>query len=180
MGRTIVYIATSLDGFIARNNDDVSWLDPFNEGGEDYGFTEFMKSVGTAVMGFRTYEQSLLHPERLLTGIKNYVVTRRSRSPAPAVDMEFWHGSLKDLISRIRQESNKDIYLVGGGRMVSAFIDEGLVDEIYQFVVPVLLNDGIPLYSGLRHEIRIRLVDVVPYASGIVRLRYSVREPLPA
>ena len=83
MSRVIVYIATSLDGFIARLDDDISWLDPFNAGGEDYGFADFMKTVGTAVMGARTWEQSLIHPERLLRGIKTYILTTRSLPSRP-------------------------------------------------------------------------------------------------
>jgi dihydrofolate reductase len=173
MARTIVYIATSLDGFIARKNDDISWLDPFSSGNEDYGFSEFISGIGTAVMGSRTYEQSLLHPDRFLPGIKHYILTGRSFDPPPGVDAEFWYGSLQDLVARIRQESKKDVYLVGGGKAISRFIDEDLVDEIRQFIVPVILNEGIPLYSGLRREISLRLIDSVPYRSGIVRVRYS-------
>jgi dihydrofolate reductase len=177
MSRVIVYIATSLDGFIARKDDDISWLDPFNAGGEDYGFSDFMKTVGTAVMGARTYEQSLTHPERLLTGIKTYILTSRSLPIAAGIDAELWHGTLSGLVKKIRQESSEDVYIVGGGQVISRFLDEGLVDEIRQFIVPVILKEGIPLYTGLSREIAFRLLQAVPYRSGIVQLRYGMSHP---
>ena len=172
MGRVVVYIAVSLDGFIARRDDDISWLDPYSGEGEDYGFGDLLKRTGTAVMGSRTYEQSLLHPERLLRGVKNYVLTRRSLQPAPEFDAVFWQGSLPALVEKIRQESEKDSWVVGGGQVISQFLNEGLVDEICLFIVPVLLHEGIPLCTGIRKEIRLKLTGTNPYPSGIVRLRY--------
>jgi dihydrofolate reductase len=176
MSRVIVYIATSLDGFIARRDDDISWLDPFHAGGEDYGYADFMKSIGTAVMGGRTYEQSRAHPERLLNGVKTYIITRRSLPPAPGIDTELWHGPFTGLVKKIRQESEDDVYIVGGGQVISGFLDEGLIDEICQFIVPVILKEGIPLYTGLKREISLQLIKAVPYRSGIVQLRYVVHQ----
>jgi dihydrofolate reductase len=175
MGKVVVFIATSLDGFIARKNDDISWLDPFSGGGEDYGYQEFIRNIGTAVMGARTYEQSIIHPERLLIGLKNYVLTGRPLPVAPGIDTEFWDGPLTGLVKKIRQESDRDVYVVGGGQVVSRFLDEGLVDEICQFIVPVILKEGIPLYTGLRQECTLDLIEAVPYRSGIVKLRYIPR-----
>ncbi len=100
MGRVVVYIATSLDGFIARKDDDISWLDPFSGGGEDYGYQEFIRNAGTAVMGARTYEQSIIHPERLLICLKNYVLTRRPLPVASGIDTEFWDGPLTGLVKK--------------------------------------------------------------------------------
>lgn len=174
MGKVLVYIASSLDGFIARRDDDISWLDKFSGDSVDYGYTEFMKNIGTAIMGARTYEQSLLHPERLLTSVKNYIITRRVLKTIPGIDTVFWHDSLSDLVATIKKESDLDIFIVGGGQIISRFIDEGLVDEVRQFIVPVILHDGIPLYSQLTREISLDLIDTVKYQTGIVELRYSL------
>lgn len=179
MSRIIVYIATSLDGFIARADDDLSWLDPFNTGGEDYGFADFMKNVGTAVMGARTWEQSRAHPERLLPGIKTYILTTRSLPSAPGIGAELWHGPLTELLKKIRQESKRDVYIVGGGKVISRFLDEGLIDEIRQFIVPVILKEGIPLYTGLTHEVSLQLVKAIPYRSGIVEMQYDFGSTAP-
>ncbi len=172
MGKVIVYIATSLDGFIARPDDDISWLDPFSAGGEDYGYGDFIRNIGTAVMGARTYEQSLVHPERLLTDLKNYILTSRSLPLAPGTRTELWYGPLSRLIEKIRGESEKDIFIVGGGQVISRFLDEGLVDEIHQFIVPVILRDGIPLYTGLQREISLNLIEATLYNTGIVKVRF--------
>ena len=174
MGRVLVFIATSLDGFIARPDDDISWLDPYSR--EDHGFTDLLRNTGAAVMGARTYRQSLVHPERLIGGMKNYVLSHRTLPRAPGIDITFWQGTLPGLIEEIRHESEKDVYLAGGGQVISRFLNEGLVDEICQFVVPVLLHDGIPLYTGIRHEIPLELAGADPYPSGIVRLRYIPQE----
>ncbi len=132
-------------------------------------------TIGTAVMGARTYEQALIHPERLLIGLKNYVLTRRTLPVAPGIDTEFWNGPAGSLIEKIRQESEKDVYIVGGGRIVSQFLQEGLADEMYLFIVPVIITDGIPLYTGLRQEISLDLIEAVSYSTGIVKLRYVPR-----
>ena len=71
------------------------------------------------------------------------------------------------------------MYIVGGGKVISRFLDEGLIDEIRQFIVPVILKEGIPLYTGLRHEISLHLVKAVPYSSGIVQLQYNFGSPAP-
>lgn len=176
MGQILVYIASSLDGFIARRDDDISWLDQYSGDSIDYGYPEFMKNVGTAIMGARTYEQSLLHPERLLASVKNYIITRRTLPVASGINTVFWKDSLSDLVATIKNESNKDAFLVGGGQIISRFIDEGLVNEIRQFIIPVILHDGIPLYSHLTREISLDLIDTVKYQTGIVELRYSLRK----
>jgi dihydrofolate reductase len=171
MGKVIVYIASSLDGFIARPDDDITWLEPFSAGG-DYGYGEFIRNVGTAVMGARTYEQSLAHPERLITGLKNYILTSRSLPIATGIDAELWNNPLPGLMKKIRQESEKDIFLVGGGQVISRFPDEGLVDEMNLFIVPVILREGIPLFSGIRREVTLRLDEATPFSTGIVKLQY--------
>ncbi len=180
MGKVLVYIASSLDGYIARRDDDISWLDRFSGDSEDYGYPGFMKNVGTAIMGARTYEQSLLHPERLLSSVKNYIITRRTLSVIPGIDTVFWHDTLPNLIETIKKESDMDIFIIGGGQIISRFIDEGLVDEIRQFIVPVILKDGIPLYSQLTREISLDLIDTKQYSTGIVELRYSLNKKLNA
>jgi dihydrofolate reductase len=95
MYKVIVYIAASLDGYIARKDDDVSWLDLYQVAGEDYGYSEFMKTVGTAIMGSRTYDQSVRHPERILTNIKTYVLSRKTMPVPSGASVEFYNGNLR-------------------------------------------------------------------------------------
>lgn len=172
MSKVVLYIAASLDGYIARKNDDISWLDPFQDGTEDYGFATFSKSIGATIMGARTYRQALLFPDRILKGVKNYVVSGEDLARVPGADIEFYHGDLKKLVSSVKNTVSKDIWLVGGGQLVSSFLNEGLIDEAQHFVAPILLKEGIPLYSGLKNEINLNLVETQTYRSGIVKLQY--------
>ena len=172
MHKVIVYIAASLDGYIARKDDDMSWLDFYQVAGEDYGYSGFIKTIGTAIMGARTYDQSMRHPERILTNIKTYVLSHRTTPVPSGASVEFYNGDLKALIDRIKNEDNRDIFVAGGGQVVCSFLNEGLVDELLYFVVPVLLKDGIPLYPTLKKEISLNLVETIPYKTGIVKLHY--------
>ncbi len=104
-----------------------------------------------------------------------HLLSRRSLPIASGIDTEFWNGPAVSLIEKIRQESEKDVYIAGGGRIVSRFLEEGLVDEIYQCIVPVIITDGIPLYTGLRQEFTLDLIEAVTYSTGIVKLRYVPR-----
>ncbi len=177
MGRFIAYIASSLDGFIARKDDDVSWLDAWSPAGEDYGFSGFLETVGTAVMGARTYEQILLHPERRLPGSVRICVLTRRYPHAPSDGTVFWHRSPAALAARIRRESGRDVYLAGGGKLISAFLNAGLVDELRLFLVPILLKEGIPLFVDLRQEMVLDLEDSRRFPTGITELRYKPRRP---
>lgn len=172
MSKVIIYIAATLDGYIARNNDDVSWLDAFQSPTEDYGFADFIRGIGTSIMGARTYQQSLIYPERILKGLQHYVLSAKALPLVPDADIEFYGDTSGRLIKKIKNESSKDIWIVGGGQTVCSFLNEGLVDEIQQFVVPVLLKEGIPLYPALNKEITLNLVETQAYPSGIVKLRY--------
>ena len=172
MHKVIAYIAASLDGYIAHKNDDVTWLDLYQVAGEDYGYSEFIKTIGTAIMGARTYDQSVRHPERMLTNIKNYVLSHKTMPIPSGASIEFYNGNLKALIDKIKNEDNRDIFIVGGGQVVCSFLNEGLVDELLHFIVPVLLKEGIPLYPTLKKEISLKLVEAIPYKTGIVKLHY--------
>lgn len=180
MGRVIAYIATSLDGYLAAKNDDLTWLDAYNSPGEDHGYAQFMKNVGAAVMGTRTYKQSLKHPERLITGTRNYVLSHAPMTTPPGVEAEFHEGRLAPLIAKIRTQTDRDIFVVGGGQVLSALLNASLVDELWHFVAPVLLGEGIPLYSALAKKVHLRLVDVLSYKTGIVRLRYVAGNQTPS
>lgn len=175
MGKVIVYIATSLDGYVAGKDDDISWLEHFNVPGEDYGFSEFIQNVGTAVMGARTYDQMLKHPERMLIGIKNYVLNDMPMTVLEGVDVEFYGGDLTALVEKIKKESDKDIFIVGGGQVVSSFLNADLVDELIHFVTPILLGGGISLYSALDKLIDLQLVETQSYETGLVKLRYALK-----
>jgi dihydrofolate reductase len=109
--------------------------------------------------------------------VKTYVLSGRAMPVPSHASVEFYSGNLKALVDRIKNEDNRDIFVVGGGQVVCSFLNEGLVDELLHFVVPVLLKEGIPLYPALKKEISLKLAEAIPYKTGIVKLHY-VRDAL--
>jgi dihydrofolate reductase len=88
-------------------------------------------------------------------------------------DVEYYNDDIKALIARIKKENDRNIFIVGGGQVVSSFLNAGLVDDVFHFAVPILLKEGIPLYSALSKEINFTLIEAVPYKTGILKLHYA-------
>jgi dihydrofolate reductase len=174
MSSVILYIAASLDGFIARKNGDVSWLDAYEAGEEDYGYADFYKGVGASVMGSKTYEKSLTFSDGIDKKMPTYVVTGRNLKAPAGANTVFYSGSLVELVSNIRKETEKNIWLVGGGLLAQSFLREDLVDRIILSTTPIILGDGISLFGNLKKEIDIELIEVKSYESGIVQADYKI------
>ena len=164
-----LFIATSLDGFIAERDGGVDWLFTDN----DYGYTSFFDSIETLIMGRRTYEQVLGFGEWPYGEKPTYVFTRN----APAGDhphVEFVSGDAGSFVEGLRRRSSGDIWLVGGAALVSVFRELRLIDEYILSVHPVLLGDGIPLFERPLPRESLRLREVISFDSGLVQLRYAV------
>jgi dihydrofolate reductase len=178
MSKVILYIAASLDGYIARPNGDVDWLDKYLDDTEDYGYTDFYKSVGTVVMGRKTYDQVLTFGAWPYKGAKTYVVTsapKAFRFAERAKDsIEAYSGNLPELISKIKRESHKDIWLVGGGELIAGFINDYLIDEVIITIVPRILGTGIPLFKPNRTEVSMVFKYEKSYLNGVIQLSYSL------
>jgi len=167
MPKVILFIATSLDGYIAGPQGEIDWL--FHDA--DYGYTAFFDSVEALVMGRKTYELSLTFGEWPYGDKPAYVFTRQT--PPDDSRVRFVAGDAAGLIAGLRARASKNIWLVGGAALVSDFLQQGLIDEFVISVHPLLLGAGIPLFeSGIpRHGLR--LAGVTPYESGLVQLRYT-------
>lgn len=172
MGNVILYIAASLDGFIARRDDDISWLTAYNGPDEDYGYAEFYAGVGAVILGARTYREALGFGAWPYAGKTTYVVTTRPLDARPDAAIQAFTGDMADLVAQIRRATDQDIWLVGGGRLLTAFSNQRLVDEIILTLVPLILGDGIPLFQGSVVEQSLQLTGSQVYANGLVQLRY--------
>lgn len=172
MRRIIVYVATSADGYIARPDGDVAWLDrPQPPGG--YGMSAFYKSVDTVLLGRKTYDLARKLGQGSYPGKTNYVFSRsRGRHRAPNV--QFVNEDVGQFARRLRRARGKDIWLVGGAELAAAFLDAGQVDEFIIHVVPILIGEGIPLVSPGRRGVPLALRSSRRYRDGVVRLHYSV------
>lgn len=169
--KVIIYIATSVDGYIAKPNNDLSFLSIVEKEGEDYGYADFIKTIDTVIVGRKTYDWVLTHvPEYAHTERKTYVVTRTPKPPAG--NAIFYTGNLKALVMQLKDEPGKDIFCDGGAEVVNALLQENLVDEMVISLIPVLVGDGIKLFNNGRPEQSLQLVSVKHFEKELVQLHY--------
>ena len=169
--KIIAYLAVSADGYIARPDGDVKWLDR-PEGSGDYGMSDFFKTIDTVILGRKTYELALSWGQTSYPGKKNYVFTRSGL--APAKNIEFVNENVADFAERLRKKKGKDIWLVGGADLNGSFLDAGAVDEFIIHVIPILIGDGIPLIPRRHRELQLDLISSHQYKDGVIRLHYLV------
>lgn len=163
------YVATSVDGLIADWGGKVDWLSPYF--GKDFGFRNFPDLSDTVVMGRRTYDGFLQRSRENPYEGKRFVVLSRSRTSGPHADL-FWEGHLVSLMLRLGKMGTRSVRIVGGGLVAGAFLEAGLIDEVQQFVVPVALGSGTPVFGPLRDVASLQLTDTQSFPNGVLRLRY--------
>jgi dihydrofolate reductase len=177
--KIIVYIATSADGFIARSDGSVDWLDRPSPKG-DYGMGAFYKSIDTILWGRKTYDMALDFQRKGVTGsafdtkVKNYVFTRSQPQPAPPPGVEFVNEPIKAFATRLRQEKGKHIWMMGGAGIIASFLDQGEIDEFMIHVIPKFIGEGIPLIAPSRRTVPLELISSTKFTDGVVKLHYAV------
>ena len=168
-----VFVGTSLDGFIARPNDDLDWLP--EGGGEPHGYNEFMASVDTLVIGRKTFEKVLTlgawpYGEKRVVVLSSRPV---DLSAAHGGVVEQMAGSPAEIVSRLAARGAQHLY-VDGGITIQRFLRAGLVHRLIITRVPVLIGEGIPLFGSLPRDVRLRHVATRNYPSGLVQSEYAV------
>ena len=174
-----VFIATSLDGFVARRDRQLDWLMKQDTNGEDHGFDEFMASVDGLVMGRGSY-QTVLGFDQEWPYTKPVVVLSRSLSPSDvpaelAGKVEISALEPVALMEKLGQDGWSCVY-VDGGRVVQSFIRLGLVESIVLTQVPILIGDGLPLFGELERDIDLELLSSKAFCSGMVQSHYRVKK----
>jgi dihydrofolate reductase len=168
----LYYVACSLDGYIATSDGGVDWLEPFQAGGEDYGFAEFYSSVDAPVMGSRTYEFALEHRPWQAPDKPSWVFTSRDLPIAhPSVTLTSEDPA--KVIDSIGERGLKRIWLMGGGKLAASFRARGLISRYIVAVVPIILGEGIPMIAADSRQDALRLIEVKPYPNGLVQLSYE-------
>jgi dihydrofolate reductase len=171
MTKVFAGMAMSPDGFIARNDGDLSWLNETMVKGEDYGFAESLRRTGLVIVGANTYRAMA----GMAAGVKTYVV---SHHPPPArlgKNVSFYSGDLGALVARARAETDKDVCVFGGGNLLGQLIALDLVDELTVSVAPALAGGDIRFFGDVAPAKRLRLADCKRFpASGIVVLTYTL------
>ena len=167
MRKLKLYIATSLDGYIAGPNGELDWLKA--AGDLDYGYRDFYASIDTTLMGNATYQVTLTvdtfpYPEKT-----NYIFTRSTPPDTPHV--RFISGNVAAFVRALKEAPGKDIWLVGGGQINTIMLNAGLIDELILTVFPLVLGRGIPLFAPDATRSGFRTVGCETYATGLIQWR---------
>jgi dihydrofolate reductase len=181
--RVTIHMAASLDGFIARKDGSVDWLETSDEfvDGDTMApeFVEaFLKTIDCYVMGSRTYETALSFNAKGLGwsyGDKPTFVLTSRQLPRIRDNVEFYSGDLAQFVNECLRPAFRSIWFVGGGAVSTECLRLGLADEVRYSILPILIGDGIPFFDKLDRDIALHLAEVKAYKSGTVELLYEMR-----
>ncbi|MEH2167973.1 MAG: dihydrofolate reductase family protein [Nostoc sp.] len=171
MTKVTLYIAASLDGYIARTDGGIEWLSILDTEGEDYGYTAFYESIDAIVLGSKTYEVGLgfdrwPYPEK-----KSFVFTQRNFQ-SDREDVVFVSDPIKQALANIEAQGFKNIWLVGGGKLINSFLQHCLIDEYIISTIPIILGGGIHLFPPSNHEEKLELINSQQYSTGLLQAHY--------
>ena len=172
--KIIVNIATSADGHIARPDGNLDWLTNRPAPKDFYGLAEFSRTVDAKILGRKTFDISLKMGAPFRTDDVHYVFSRSSPPASVPPGVQFVTESIGAFAERIRKQSGKNIWLMGGGEIIGSFLDEGAIDEFIISIVPIFIGEGIPLLASRHREIPLRLRSSQPFPDGVVQLHYDV------
>lgn len=169
-----IYIATSLDGYIAKPNDDLSFLKLVEKEGEDYGYAEFTATIDTIILGRKTYDWVLkeIGSSHYDNGDRNVYVITRTEKPNVG-KTTFYTGDLTELVQQLKSQNGKNIYCDGGAEIINELLKKDLIDEMIISVIPVLLGSGTRLFKDGRPEQQLELVNAKTFETGLLQMYYK-------
>ena len=169
----IVYVATSADGFIARTDGSVDWLNRPQPKG-NYGMSSFYRLIDTCVLGRKTYEQSVKFGMAAgYSGKKNYILSRTlTKAASPKVTVI--NDNVAAFAQHLRAENGRHIWLVGGAALIASFLEAAAVDEFIIHIIPHMIGEGIPLISPRHRDLPLKLLTCRTFPDGVVRLHYAI------
>lgn len=174
MRKISLFIAMSLDGYIAKPNDDLSFLKLVEKDGEDYGYAKFTADIDTIIIGRKTYDYVLkeIGASHYDNGQRDvYVITRTER---PQIGRTiFYTGSIAELVEKLKSEKGKNIYCDGGAEVINELLKNSLIDEFIISIIPVLLGNGTKLFKDGRPEQILEFVSAKTFETGLVQLYYK-------
>lgn len=174
MSKIQLYIAASIDGFIAREDGGLDWLELPNPSKVDYGYAQFLSGIDTVVTGRKTYQEVLgFGVEWPYKGCKTYVVTSSADLELPTPDTFSMPLPDAEAVRKLRGQSQKNIWLLGGGQLVTHFLNLGELDEIILCMIPVILGKGIRLFPGEPRETGFDLKHTQAFDTGAVLLTWQ-------
>ena len=179
MAKVILYIAASIDGYIAREDGAVDWLDVVAGEGEDYGYGAFYETVDALIMGSNTYEEVLLLSpgEWSYAGKLSYVLSRRDLTTDNA-EIVITADSVEDVVAQLKGDGMETIWLLGGGALTASMLAQDLIDEMILSIIPLTLGTGLPLFPRQgQGERKFELLETKGYGSGVVQVHYRRKQP---
>lgn len=169
--KVILYIAMSLDGYIAKEDDNIDFLTTVESPGEDYGYFSFLKDIDTVIWGRKTYDKVLTLSTEFLHKDKKVYVLSRSRSGSDK-NVEYFY-DVQTLINDLRRREGLDIYCDGGSELVFELLKHSMIDRLIVSVIPYLLGSGIRLFRDGFPEQKLKFRQSITYPSGLVQLWYE-------
>ena len=173
MRKISLFIAMSLDGYIAKPNDDLSFLKLVDKEGEDYGYAEFTSKIDTIIIGRRTYDYVVneIGASHYDNGKRDvYVITRTERQKVGRTT--FYTGNINELVKQLKSENGKNIYCDGGAEVINELLKHDLIDEFIISVIPILLGNGTRLFKDGRPEQILEFIEVKTFEAGLTQLYY--------
>lgn len=168
MRQVVLFIASSLDGYIAKTSGDVDWL--FTD--QDYGYADFFANVDTILMGRRTYEQILSFGNYPYEGTQSFVFSRRCVSGQDE-NVEFISSDITNFVEQLKSKTGKDVWLVGGAEIIHACLEYDLIDKFIVSIHPIILGDGISLCHAPLSTKMLSFQSSETFNTGLVQLTYT-------
>lgn len=174
--KLILYIASSLDGYIAGPDDNLEFLSLVEMEGEDYGYSAFIQTIDTVIIGRKTYDWVMNHVREFPHAEKEtFVITRNKKQSAGK--LTFFNGNLKELVIELKTKNTKNIFCDGGAEIVNLLMQDNLIDEFIISVIPVFLGAGTRLFKNGLPQQKLELISSKSFETGLVQLHYKKREP---
>ncbi|MCB0586488.1 MAG: dihydrofolate reductase [Phaeodactylibacter sp.] len=172
MRKVLLYIAASIDGYIARPDGGIDWLSSVEKEGEDYGYGELLASIDTTLMGRKTYDDVLGFDGPFpYPNLKNYVFSRQEKGQ-DSNPVQHVTGDPAAYVKGLKSQPGSNIWLIGGGQLNTVLLNAGLIDEMILSIIPIILGEGIPLFGGQPKETKWRLTKHEVFDTGLVQVRY--------
>lgn len=167
----------SLDGYIAKPNDDIGFLSIVEEEGEDYGYNDFLKTVDTVIVGRKTFDKVVSMGFGFPHNDKDvFIITKTSRPDIGSA--KFYTGDLKSLVQKLKSESGKNIYCDGGAEIVNELLKDDLIDEFIVSIIPILVGNGTKLFKDGRQEQKLELISIKKFNKGLTQLHYKCADKI--
>ena len=170
-----LYIATSLDGFIARPDGNLDWLMALpNPNNIDHDYGKFLESIGATIMGSKTYKEVIgFGIEWPYPNITSYIVSQKRDLEIVSPMTQLVNDDIETFTKKLKGEMEKDIWLIGGGQLITSFLNFDLIDEMTITLIPSIIGEGIPLFPNKPKESTWQFVETIPYETGAVSVVYK-------